>query len=179
VVAPSNDPEPDECEHCHSTRIAKRGKKHNKRGLTQTYWCKASGHRFIVDLGFSRMKCGPQVITASLDLFFKGISLRKITDYLKQFYSVAVNCSTVLRWIRRYVALMKEYADRLIPDVADVWHADETMLNVNGQYQWMWNLMDRETRFLIVSRPTQTRREHDATNLFLEGQRITELSQTY
>jgi len=70
------------------------------------------------------------------------------------------------------VALMKEYADKLMPDVADVWHADETVLNVNGQYQWMWNLMDRETRFLIASRLTQTRREHDATNLFLEGQRI-------
>jgi transposase-like protein len=42
---------------------------------------------------------------------------------------------------------MKEYADKLMPDVADFWHADETMLNVNGQYQWMWN---------------------DATNLFLE-----------
>jgi hypothetical protein len=32
--------------------------------------------------------------------------------------------------------------------------------------------MDRETRFLIASRLTQTRREHEATNLFLEGQRI-------
>jgi len=117
------------------------------------------------------MKCSPQVITASLDLYFKGISLRKITDHLKQFYSVTVNCSTVLRWIQRYVALMKEYADKLMPDVADVWHADETMLNVNGHYQWMWNLMDRETRFLIASRLTSTRREHDATNLFLEGQR--------
>jgi transposase-like protein len=74
---------------------------------------------------------------------------------------------------------MKEYADKLIPDVANVWHPDETMLNVDGQYRWMWNLMDRETRFPIVGRPTQTRREHDATNLFLEGQRITELSQTY
>jgi transposase-like protein len=67
---------------------------------------------------------------------------------------------------------MKEYADKLIPDVADVWHADETMLNVNGKYQWMWNLMDRQTRFLLSSRLTKTRREHDATNLFLEGQRI-------
>jgi hypothetical protein len=36
----------------------------------------------------------------------------------------------------------------------------------------MWNLMDRETRFLIASRLTRTRREHDATNLFLEGQWI-------
>jgi len=173
AVLPSNESEPDECEYCHSSRIVKRGKRHNKRGLTQTYWCKACGRRFVVDLGFSRMKCSPQAITASLDLYFKGISLRKITDHLKQFYAVTVNCSTVLRWIQRYVALMKEYADKLMPDVADVWHADETVLNVNGEYQWMWNLMDRETRFLIASRLTRTRREHEATNLFLEGQRIT------
>jgi hypothetical protein len=33
--------------------------------------------------------------------------------------------------------------------------------------------MDRDTRFLIASKLTQTRREHEATNLFLEGQRTT------
>jgi transposase-like protein len=64
------------------------------------------------------MKSSPQVITASLDLFFKGISLRKITDHMKQFYGITVNCSTVLRWIQRYVAVMKDYADKLMPDVS-------------------------------------------------------------
>jgi len=171
IVPRTDEPEPDECEYCHSSNIVKRGTRKNKRGLTQIYWCKACKRRFVVDLGFSRMKCSPQVITASLDLFFKGISLRKIMDHLKQFYGVTVNCSTVLRWIQRYTALMKDYADKLMPDVSGTWHADETTVNVNGHYQWLWNLMDRDTRFLIASKLTQTRREHEATNLFLEAQR--------
>jgi len=50
AVPRSDEPEPDECEYCHSSRIVKRGKRHNKRGLTQTYWCKACGRRFVVDL---------------------------------------------------------------------------------------------------------------------------------
>jgi transposase-like protein len=115
------------------------------------------------------MKCSPQVITASLDLFFKGISLRKIVDHLKQFYNVNVNNSTVLRWTQRYTELMKEYADELMPQVSDKWHADETVENVNGKYRWLWNLMDSESRFLIASRLTKARTDRDARNLFLDG----------
>jgi len=173
IIPRTDESAPEECAYCHSEKIVKRGVRKNKRGLTQIYWCKACKRRFVVDLGFSKMKCSPQVITASLDLYFKGISLRKITDHLKQFHGVTVNCSTVLRWIQRYVALMKEYADKLTPDASGTWHADETTINVNGKYQWLWNLMDRDTRFLISSRLTQTRREHEATNLFLEAQRTT------
>jgi len=173
IIPRSDESAPEECSYCHSDKIVKRGVRKNKRGLTQIYWCKSCKRRFVVDLGFSKMKCSPQVITASLDLYFKGISFRKITDHLKQFHGVTVNCSTVLRWIQRYVALMKEYADKLMPDVSGTWHADETTINVNGKYQWLWNLMDRDTRFLISSRLTQTRREHEATNLFLEAQRAT------
>ncbi len=160
---------PTECTCCHSDKIVKRGVRKNKRGLTQIYWCKSCDKRFVVDLGFSRMKASPQAITAALDLYFKGISLRSITDHLKQFYGLRVNCSTVLRWIQRYIKLMSEYTKELMPRVSDKWHADETTINVNGHYRWLWNLMDSETRFLLSSRLTHTRRDHEAVNLFWEG----------
>ncbi|MGA2790065.1 MAG: IS6 family transposase [Candidatus Bathyarchaeia archaeon] len=169
TIPRSEETEPTECAYCQSSRIVKRGTRKNQRGLTQIFWCKACKRRFVVDLGFSRMKCSPQVITASLDLFFKGISLRKIVDHLKQFYNVTVNNSTVLRWTQRYTELMKEYADELMPQVSNKWHADETVENVNGKYRWLWNLMDSESRFLIASRLTKARTDRDARNLFLDG----------
>jgi len=169
AIPRSEEAEPSECTYCQSSRIVKRGTRKNQRGLTQIFWCKACKRRFVVDLGFSRMKCSPQVITASLDLFFKGISLRKIVDHLKQFYNVTVNNSTVLRWTQRYTELMKEYADELLPQVSNKWHADETVENVNGKYRWLWNLMDSESRFLIASRLTKARTDRDARNLFLDG----------
>jgi transposase-like protein len=115
------------------------------------------------------MKASPQIITASLDLFFKGISLRKITDHIKQFYNLKVNASTILRWIQRYTELMEGYASELVPQVSDKWHADETVENVNGKNRWLWNLMDSESRFLIASRLTKGRTDVDARNLFLDG----------
>ncbi len=169
TIPRTNTDEPDECQYCHSPQVVKRGTRKNQRGLTQIYWCKACNRRFVVDFGFSRMKASPQVITASLDLFFKGVSLRKITDHVKQFYNLQVNCSTILRWIQRYTELMENYASNLVPKVSEKWHADETVENVNGKNRWLWNLMDSESRFLIASRLTKGRTDLDARNLFLDG----------
>jgi len=66
--------------------------------------------------------------------------LRKITDHVKQFYNLKVNCSTVLRWIQRYTELMDNYSKELVPQVSGKWHADETVENVNGKNKWLWNL---------------------------------------
>ena len=35
------------------------------------------------------MRYDPKIITITLDLYFKGSSLRKISDHLKQFYDLA------------------------------------------------------------------------------------------
>jgi putative transposase len=169
AIPPCSENGPDECIYCQSSRIVRRGTRKNKRGPTQIYWCKACNHRFVGDHGFSRMKCSPEIITLSLDLHFKACSLRQISDHLHQFYSVDVNPSTIMRWIRRYTDLMTKYADELVPEVSDKWHADETTENSNGKWRWLWNLMDHRSRFLISSRLTKTRRDVDARNLFLDG----------
>ena len=123
TIPRTEETEPTACPQCHILRIVKRAIRRNQRGLTQIYWCKACNRRFVVDLGFSRMKASPQIITASLDLYFKGVCLRKIADHVKQFYNVKVNYSTVLRWIQRYTELMENYASDLVPKVSDKWHA--------------------------------------------------------
>ena len=169
TIPRSEETEPTECPHCQSSRIVKDGNRKNLRGITQRYLCEACDWRFVVDLGFSRMKASPQIITASIDLFYKGVSLRKITDHVRQFYNLKVNCSTVLRWIQRYSELMDNYAKELVPQVSGKWHADETVENVNGKNRWLWNLLDSESRFLIASRLTKGRTDVDARNLFLDG----------
>ena len=40
------------------------------------------------------------MITITLDLYFKGLSLRKISDHLEQFNGVEVNFSTVYTWLK-------------------------------------------------------------------------------
>lgn len=105
-----------------------------------------------------------------LDLLFKGISLRKIADHIKQFYGVNVHHTTILRWIRKYIKLMKECVKDLIPHTTNkIWHVDEMMVNINGEYRWLWNLMDSDTRFLLAMQISKRREIEDARKVFQEA----------
>ena len=63
-------------------------------------------------------------ITITLDLYFKGISLRKISDHLTQMYGIAINFSTIYKWIAKYVGAMDSYVKTLIPKLSGQWHVE-------------------------------------------------------
>ena len=165
--------EPSGCKKCGSEKIIKIGVRHNKAGNIQRFLCKECGHKFTRNDGFERMKATPKAITIALDLFFKGVSQRKIIHHLKMFEGIEVSQPTVLNWIRKYVELMKGYLDEYKPHVGGMWHADEMTVNIRrteptdkGRFEWLWNLMDHETRFLIASQITRTRETEDARHVF-------------
>ena len=160
------------CKFCGSPNLIKRGVRKNKSGRVQRFSCKDCGKRFVVNAGFEKMKATPQVVTVSLDLYFKGISLRKIVDHLKQFYGVKVTHVAVFKWIKKYVELIKGYVDSLIPDVSGIWHSDEMTVNINGELQWIWNVMDNETRFWLASQITEQRQTVDARNVLVEARNV-------
>lgn len=158
---------PDSCPICNGENIIKRGKRKTSFGKVQRYSCKDCNHRFIIDKGFSRMKHDPKAITLTLDLYFKGISLRKICDHLKQFYNLNVNPTTPMRWIKKYLKLLSRYSEKHKANVSNIWHSDEMTVNVrkNGEkkyHEWIWNVMDSQTRYLLACRITEKRFVEDA-----------------
>ncbi len=155
---------------CGSINIIKRGFRRNKHDVVQRFSCKDCGRRFVVNVdGFHKAEYNPKIITLALDLYFKGASLRKIVDHIKQFYGLALSHVCVLKWIRKYVALMKAYVDELKPQIGEVWHADEMTVNINGEYKWLWNLMDSDTRFLLAMQISKKREAKDARKVFQEA----------
>jgi transposase-like protein len=80
------------------------------------------------------------IIIGALDLFFKGLSLRKITDHINQQYGARVPHQTVYRWILKYLALMKARVRSFVPKVSRVWNADEAVQNMRGKYCYQCNL---------------------------------------
>jgi len=68
------------CKFCGSPDIIKYG----KSGRKQVYKCKNCGRKFVPDDGFRKLRNDPRIISLTLDLYFKGVSLRKIADHLKQ-----------------------------------------------------------------------------------------------
>ncbi|HQC25920.1 MAG TPA: DDE-type integrase/transposase/recombinase [Methanofastidiosum sp.] len=150
VFKPHEDEET-KCPFCSSAELIRKGTRKNKHGIKQLFKCKSCNKKFSIDDGFKYMANDPRVITLSLDLYFKGISQNGIVDHLKQFYQVEVSQPTVHRWIRKYLSLISDYTRTLTPDVSGMWAIDEMALKCNGEWNWLWNLMDTDTRFLISS----------------------------
>ena len=158
----------------------KRGPRKTRKGKVQPYFCKDCERKFAVNDGFERMRRTPESITIALDLYFKGISLRNIVDHLKQFYCVEVSHVAVFKWIKKYVKLMKEYVDQLVPQVSGIWHSDEMTLNIRNldnheNLRWMWNVMDNESRFWLASQITEKRETTDARNVLAEARNLAKI----
>jgi len=99
------------CPKCKSNKfVVKYGKRHNQSGAKQRYFCKKCESRFTPKDGFWKMRFSPEVITAALDLYYKGLSLRKIKDHL---YNIEVSHTSILRWVRRYAKLTRKYTMKI------------------------------------------------------------------
>lgn len=150
------------CKFCFSTNIIKYGKQNGK----QYYQCKDCKRRFVNNIDFENMKYNPKIIALTLDLYFKGVSLRKISHHLKQFYELNVSHKSVYNWIEKYISIMNEYVNDIQPDIGTVWHTDEMMVKINGTWEYLWNVMDERTRFQLASVVSTERKTRDARMVF-------------
>lgn len=161
-----------ECIFCGSSELEKNGVRKNKRGNIQKYRCKSCGRYFTFDPGFERMKHDPKAITTAMQLYFSGESLRKTMQSLR-LLGVEVSHQTVYNWIRKYSALLKKYADKLMPSTSDVWRADELFIKVRGNLNYLFALIDDETRYWIAQEVAETKYTHNARNLFRMAKEVT------
>ena len=150
------------CKFCHSLNIIRYGKKNGK----QNYFCKDCKRNFVNNIDFENMKYNPKIVVLTLDLYFRGLSLRKISQHLKEFYELDVTHMSIYNWIEKYIGIMNEYVNSIIPDIGSVWHADEMYVNVSGNWEYLWNVMDEKTRFQLASVVSTERRVRDARMVF-------------
>jgi transposase-like protein len=159
------------CRYCGSSEIVKDGVRHNKHGDLQIYNCQKCGHYFTINLGFERMRATPQIITSAMQLYFTGESLRNVQKFLK-LQGVRVSHVAILKWIRKYVALMNQYLEKIKPQVSDTWRADELYVKIKGDMKYLFALMDDETRFWIAQEIADSKYSHDARTLFKAGVQV-------
>jgi transposase-like protein len=160
-----------DCPRCHSQKIRKDGVWHAKHGDIQRYECANCGKKFSINVGFEKMKHNPKAITAAMQLYFSGESLRNTQKSLR-LPGTDVSHKTVSNWISKYTAIMKDYADNLKPNVSSIWRADEVFLKVKGDMKYLFALMDDETRYWIAQEVADSKERHDARKLFREGKKI-------
>jgi putative transposase len=167
------------CKFCGSEHIVKRGYRTAHRGKVQRFFCNDCKHKFIVDEGFEKMKATPETVSVALDLYFKGISMKAIVDHLQQFYSVEVSHVAVYKWLRKYVKVLKQYADQLVPKVSGIWHSDEMVLKVRNldnheNQRWAWNVIDNQSRYWLATQITKKREIADARKVLAQTSTVSQ-----
>lgn len=160
------------CPYCKSSKIVKNGSRKTKAGTRQRYKCEDCKKRFVLE-PIKHFKGTSKIITLTLDLYFKGLSYRDITDTIFQFYGLELHHETVRRWITRFTQVMNNYVNKLTPKVSEAWHVDEQAVKVKGKYEWCWNALDEETRFLIANNITKERTMGETREIFAKTKAIT------
>ncbi len=158
-----------QCAKCGSIRVVKNGIKRQK----QAYVCRDCGHKFTEKAMLRGSRYTPEMVSLTLDLYFSGMSLRKIARTMNSHYGLSLGNATIYRWIQRFVPMISEYVNSKTPELSDTWHMDEVFVKARGGTKvfthgkderkgemtigYLWNVMDRKTRFLLASELTKAR----------------------
>jgi len=151
-----------ECPRCQASRVIHFGKRHNRRGAVSRFLCKNCGARFTQRDGVTRLRENPDTVALAMDLYFRGLSLRKVSDHLRQAWGVCVAPATIYAWIARFAPRAARWMDTLGARTGERWHVDETVVSADGKPRWAWNVLDAESRFLLATHVTRLRRLRDA-----------------
>jgi transposase-like protein len=144
------------CDQCNSLNVIKRGTRKTKSGIRQRYECKECGRRFTNE-PIKHRKANTKLIALSMDLYYKGLSLRKIADTIEQFYGISLHHETIRIWINTFMEKINDYVQELEPNVGDTWHIDEQKIKAENKWLYSWNILDEKTRFLIANEITEQR----------------------
>jgi transposase-like protein len=166
-----------QCWKCGSIRVVKNGIKRAK----QAYICRDCGRRFTEWGLLKGSRYTPEMVSLTLDLYFSGMSLRKIARTVNSHYGLKLGYATIYRWIQKFIPRIAEYANSLTPELSATWQADELFVKMKGgeketQYKqmnmaYLWNVMDRGTRFLLASKLSKHRDDSGAISGMLEAKR--------
>src|SRR3989338_7539976 len=153
------------CPHCASLNLQKFGTRKTIMGLKQRWLCNECGKRFV-NQPISKIKGNSDTVITAIDLYMKGVSYRGIADSIKQFFGLKVTHVTVMNLVNSYMEKINAYVNGLRPAVGDTWKADEQFIKVKGKQEYIWNVLDRDTRFLLASNESPTRGYNDARQTF-------------
>jgi len=140
------------CPNCKSTNVIKWTKrKTQNRGIIQRYKCKDCGKYFTIDDGFFRMRNNPKKITCAIDLFYRGVSTRKVQEHFQAFYPHNSSNVTIYNWVVKYSKMISKFTDKIkINGGAEV-QVDEMEYKTKGEKSWFIDSIDSKTRYMVAS----------------------------
>jgi transposase-like protein len=81
------------CKYCGSEKVVKNGHACKK----QFYLCKNCDHKFVEPETYPKMRTKGHVIATAIDMFFEGLSARKVQVQIGKIFGVKVSQVSVAR----------------------------------------------------------------------------------
>ena len=120
-------------------------------------------------LSMKGMRFSLNTILTALTLYFlNNSSTRAIAQFLWVTQGIKVSHVTIASWTNKFAPFFKNKADKFKETLdlnSDDWHADETVVFINGERYYLWLAIDSETRFILAFHLTKSRSEESAFTL--------------
>lgn len=149
------------CKYCNSQNTVKFGTYNGN----QRYYCKDCQRKFTPLDTLPRMKTPIHQISSAMSMYYSGMSLDGIQRHLKQEFGNDLSEMAIHNWILRFTKEAVLEAMKFKPKVGNIWIADETMVDIGGKKQWIWDIIDSDSRFLLASHISPERTTEDAQTL--------------
>ncbi|MFC1914319.1 transposase [Chloroflexota bacterium] len=150
------------CKLCNSDNVIKWGKYKD----TQRYYCKDCHSKFKADEAMYYMQTPANQVTSALNMYYEGMSIKAIRRNLQQEHGNMPSTATIYEWIMKYTQYATDSIKGYQPkNVGNTWIADETVLEIDGNNVWLFDIIDDKTRFLLATRITRSRTTRDAQML--------------
>ncbi|MGM8309572.1 IS6 family transposase, partial (plasmid) [Clostridium perfringens] len=81
------------------------------------------------------------ILTALTLYFLNNTSTRSIAQFKKTTYNISVSHVTIYNWVHKFAPYFKEKAKIFNSQLdlnSDDWHADETVVFINGKKYYLW-----------------------------------------
>jgi len=150
------------CKYCTPEKVVKDGKVKGK----QQYVCRSCGHKFVEGSDFPKMRVESRIISTAIDMYYEGLSVRKVQNQLQKIFGIQIGKSAIWKWLIKYSKLVSQYVETLTPQLLGVYHVDETAIKCKGVQKWFWEIIDEQTKFLVASHLSGSRTTEDAIALF-------------
>ena len=163
------------CRFCDSEEVIKKGYRYTKnRGKIQKYLCKDCKKYFIIKDNFFRMRNSQHKITLCLDLFYRGISTRKVQEHFQAFYPHNSSNVSIYNWIIKYSNIIHKYTDNLKVNCGNELEIDEMELKRKGKGNWFFDCIDTKTRYVVSSQFIKSRNLQDMKKVLINAKSKTE-----
>lgn len=128
-------------------------------------------------LDFKGMRYPVHIILMALDLYYlSGSSTRRASQYIYRMFNIKVSHVTISSWTKKFAAYFKLKSEHLLRNInlsdSDEWHADETVVFINGKKHYLWLIIDSETRMVLSFHLSPFRDSDQAFALFNDAKKF-------